>query len=236
MGQSTRIGNTQRPQTASRSKRQSRLRAHLLGGSVASATLWIAALSHAEVVAYWSLNTLNPLAAPTIAADIGKGSVDASGLGIDAQVYQGTAMNAESGFTAGTALGLAGMSANGSRLDVAIDTVGYTDLSISLASRRSATGFTSVTLQYWRGDFWTDIEMYSPNALNWEVRTIDLSTLDGLEDGIALLRFTFDGATGSTGSARIDNLSLTGSVVPAPAALGLFACAVARGNRRRPNI
>ncbi len=230
MGKNTksRVGNHR-----SSASRNTRSRAHIVGVALVSTSLWSASHAQADVVAFWSLNTLNPLGAPNIMADVGKGTIDVSGFGLDAQVYQGTTLNAESGFTAGTALGLAGMSANGSHLDVAIDTVGFMDLSMTFASRRSATGFASVTVQYWRGDLWADVETFSPNALNWEVRMIDLTSLDALEGGVALLRFTFDGATGSTGSARIDNLSVTGSVVPAPAALSLFACCVARGTRRR---
>ncbi|MSR41523.1 MAG: hypothetical protein EXS10_06435 [Phycisphaerales bacterium] len=230
MGQNAQVQNGRRQQFVSREQRS---RARLFGVALASATLMIAAKSQADVVAYWSLNTLNPLGSPTIAADLGKGSMDATGLGLDAQVYQGTTLSAQSGFIAGTSLGLSGVSANGSWLDVAVDTMGFTDLSIGFATRRSTTGFANVTLQYWRGDVWSDVMMFSPNALNWESRAIDLSTFDSLENGIALLRFTFDGATGSTGSVRLDNVSIMGSVVPAPAALSLFACFVARSTRRR---
>ena len=208
-------------------------RAKVAAAAVLSSTLLCVGNAQADIVAYWSLNTLNPLASPTIAADLGKGSIDASGLGLDAQVYQGTTMNAESGFIAGTSLGLSSMSANGSWIDVAIDTSGYIDLSISFAARRSSTGFSSVTLQYWRGDVWNNVEMFTPNALNWQTRSIDLMEFDSMENGVALLRFTFDAATGSTGSARVDNMTVHGSVVPAPAALSLLACFAARSNRRR---
>ena len=90
-----------------------------------------------------------------------------------------------------------------------------------------------MTVQYWRGDVWNNVEMFTPNALNWQTRSIDLMEFDSMENGVALLRFTFDAATGSTGSARLDNMTVHGSVVPAPAALSLLACFAARSNRRR---
>jgi MYXO-CTERM domain-containing protein len=63
--------------------------------------------------------------------------------------------------------------------------------------------------------------------------SLKLAAADFLENGSASLRFVVDGASGSTGSIRFDNISVSGSAIPAPGAIALLGLAGVLSRRKR---
>ncbi len=61
---------------------------------------------------------------------------------------------------------------------------------------------------------------------------MDLSSFTFVENGSLRLRIQFSGATSASGNARIDNVRIEGSLVPAPGAIAAIGVAAAAGARR----
>jgi MYXO-CTERM domain-containing protein len=74
---------------------------------------------------------------------------------------------------------------------------------------------------------------FTSNATAWELVSLKLAAGDFLANGSASLRFVVDGATGSTGSIRFDNISVSGSAIPAPGAIALLGLAGVLSRRKR---
>jgi MYXO-CTERM domain-containing protein len=204
-----------------------------IGLSVAGAVLWLSAAAHGSVIAAWNMNGINPSLDPFVAASTGKGLLDVGGLGSAASVLAGTTLGAQTGEIAGDCLAAIGTAANATSMRFDFQTVGYRDLTVSFATRRSATGAAMNRLEYWAGFTWVTALEFASNATNWELVTIDLSSVSGLNDSSVSMRFVIDGATGSTGSLRVDNFSVSGNAVPAPGALALVGLAGCAARRRR---
>jgi MYXO-CTERM domain-containing protein len=193
----------------------------------------VASNAQAEVISYWHFNGFNPANGPVVAASTGSGVLDCTSFGTGLTSFGGTDVNALEGVVAGDSLGLTGSSHNGSFAEIGLSTAGYADLSLSFAARRSSTGFGNDRLEALIGEVWTLVASFNPSTVAWTTHTFDLSELDVLENGFAKLRFVFDGASSGSGTVRFDNLTVSGSTVPAPGALALLAAAGALGRRRR---
>ncbi|MEY4118226.1 MAG: hypothetical protein RLZZ116_1554 [Planctomycetota bacterium] len=191
------------------------------------------ARAEAAVVASWNLNGIDPLQNTVIGASTGTGTLDFGGLGATASVLQGTTLGALKGEVAGDSLAAIGTLANGTSLRLDFETAGYQDLVVSFATRRSATGASSNRLECWTGLAWETVLNFSSNATTWELVSVKLSALAVSEGGYASMRFVLDGATSSSGSLRFDNVSVSGSAVPAPGALALLGIAGCVARRRR---
>jgi len=99
---------------------------------------------------------------------------------------------------------------NGSYAQIMVSMVGYENLTISYATRGTATGFNTQTWSWSTdGTSFTDFETISgTNATSFFLATTEApSNLDGVET--AYLRVTFNGATNATGNNRVDNILLT---------------------------
>lgn len=194
-----------------------------------------ASRAEAALLAAWNLNALDPASGSLVAASSGMGTLDCTGLGTGLGVMQGTTLGAQPGDLAGNALAIVGNAFNQASFRVEVATEGFTGLSLSFATRRSSTGFASNRLEYWGGLGWSTLASFGSNPTAWEVQTYSLESLDAMGGGFLTLRVVIDGATGSTGSIRFDNFSVTGTPVPAPAGavalLGAAGC-VARRRRR----
>jgi MYXO-CTERM domain-containing protein len=116
---------------------------------------------------------------------------------------------------------------------VDFQTVGYLDLVLSFATRRSATGAAANRVEYWTASGWVTAAKFTSNATAWELVSLKLAAGDFLANGSASLRFVVDGATGSTGSIRFDNISVSGSAIPAPGAIALLGLAGVLSRRKR---
>ena len=212
-----------------------------IGLSMRGAAVFLSALvavggatggAEASVIGAWNMNGVDPTISTAFAATTGAGTVDFSGVGTGASVLQGTTLGAQTGELAGDALAVVGTVANGTAIRLDFESFGYQNLVLTFATRRSATGFGNNHVEYWSGLGWTSIGSFNPSTTAWEVQTFDLSSLSLLENNFATLRIVIDGATGSTGSIRFDNFTLSGDAVPAPAGafalIGLAGCAARR--------
>lgn len=193
----------------------------------------VATRAEAAVVASWNLNGIDPLQNTVIGASTGVGTLDFGGLGATASVLQGTTLGALKGEAAGESLAAIGTLANGTSLRLDFETTGYQDLVVSFATRRSATGASSNRLECWTGLAWETVLNFTSNATTWELVSVKLNALGISEGGYASMRFVLDGTTSSSGSLRFDNISVSGSSVPAPGALALLGLAGCVGRRRR---
>ncbi len=194
--------------------------------------------AQAEVVAAWHFNGLGGTVPAELASDVGQGSADfgafTSGLGS----LTGTDVNALSGHEPGQALAITGSGQNGKGVQFTVRTVGMRQLSLSLAARRSSSGFAQTFVEVWNGDSWIVAGQFSANTTQWQQHQFSLSDFAHAENGTAWLRLRVEGATSGSGNMRVDNLRVEGTAVPAPggaAAVGMAAALVgrrgARGNR-----
>ncbi|MBC8142989.1 MAG: hypothetical protein H7Y38_16315, partial [Armatimonadetes bacterium] len=128
----------------------------------------------------------------------------------------------------------AGNANNGDSLSFGEPTLGYENLSVSVAHRRSGTGFNSVQFAYSLsgGAFVNLGAAYTPvGNYTGSLRTFDLSGIVGVATSPnTTFRLTFSGATGTTGTGnnRLDNIQINAApvgtaVVPEAGSLALFA-------------
>jgi len=174
-----------------------------------------------------------------IPANFGVGQIDISAFGVgspqgsnpERTAFTGNAIvNAFPGSdtTAGAptqmALSLANQSANGKSLIFSFSMAGYSDLTLSFATRGTATGFDT---HEWAWS--TDGVNYTPLADNntanktatWQLKTVDFAGT-GLDNAAnAYVQLTFSGATSAAGNNRLDNIQLSGMPIPEPSALAL---------------
>ena len=116
---------------------------------------------------------------------------------------------------AGSAIAFANSTANGKSVVFKFPTKGFFNLALSMAVRRTATGFDSHVWE-WSidGEAYTLIE----NATTCPITTgdfvltnLDLRTIDELDDKKEVfLRLTFDGCKAASGNNRLDNITLHG--------------------------
>ena len=177
--------------------------------------------------------------------------VPASGTtNTELNAFTGTSVNADtsigmstvtSGAAALAVLGGLSSAANGKSMVFAFSMSGYAGLSISYATQRTSTGFTSQVLEY------------STDGVNWQLIgantsiqssfsalpspggvTTVFSGITGLDgSAVAYVRMTLTGATSSSGNNRFDNFVFSADVVPAPGAMALLGVAGLLGARRR---
>ncbi len=118
--------------------------------------------------------------------------------------------------TAGNALALANNSANGKMVVFKFPTTGYSNISLSFATRGTSTGFNNHAWE-WSTDNVTYTAFGSNTAVNistFTLETLDLSSITAVNDQPTVyIRLTVSGATSSTGNNRIDNFVVTGTAV-----------------------
>lgn len=137
--------------------------------------------------------------------------------------FAGTAVNAGTGFslstTAPASLALVNQTANTKSIVFAIDMSGYEDLTISYATQRTGTGFTSQTWDYSTdGVNWVNFDTVSGVEIPAAFGTVTLATTAGLdEDATAFVRMTVAGNTSASGNNRLDNIQFNAVAVPEPA-------------------
>lgn len=202
-----------------------------------AAGVWLCACSaRADVVASWNFNGLSGTVPSTVQADAGKGVANftefTGGLGSLA----GTDVNALTGDVAGQALSVTGSGQNGKSMVFEVDATGLSQLSISLASRRSSSGFSAATIDVWNGTAWQRAATFDASTVQWQQHQFSLSEFTVLNNGMARLRLKVENATSGSGNIRFDNVRVEGVPVPGPggaAAIGAagVAAAARRGGR-----
>jgi len=113
------------------------------------------------------------------------------------------------------AIAFSNTTANKKGVVLQFPTKGYFNLALSMAVRRTATGFNAHQWEWsLDGESYTIIENTStcpPTAGDFVLTTLDLRTLDELDDKEEVfLRVTLDGCIGATGNNRFDNITLRG--------------------------
>jgi len=140
--------------------------------------------------------------------------------------------------------------ANGKSMAFKFNMSNLANLSFTFAAQRTATGFTGIVIETstdgsaWNA--WTTLTstnagtgtsaVYSgpikDSFVNSGVISVaSTTTLDNATS--AYVRFTFSGATASTGNNRFDNFIFSADAIPAPGALALLGVAGLLGSRRR---
>ncbi len=115
---------------------------------------------------------------------------------------------------------------NGTYIQLNIPTTGYNDISVSYASRRTSSGFTSQVVEYTtNGTDWVvketkDISTYTNNWVLTQVVTIDFTSIPAVNNNANFaVRVTFNGATTEAGNNRIENIKVLGSAPSTPYAV-----------------
>ena len=199
--------------------------AALVGASV----LWFGACSaRADVVASWHFNGLTAGVPGAVAADAGTGSMSLAQFTGGLGTLAGTDVNALAGDAAGLGLAVTGSGQNGKWIEITADTTGRTQLSLSMAARRSSSGFAQSVIEAWDGQGWRTAAVVEPSATQWQQHVVDLRPLTFLENGSARLRIRLEGATSGSGNVRFDNLRVEGVAVPAPGAAASASAGLAR--------
>ena len=211
--------------------------------------LGFSAAAHADVLANWTFETSVPATAGPHTAEAGifaAGSM-ASGVHISGTtVYSNPVGNGSNeSFSAN-------MWAIGDYYQFTTSTVGFENLVISWDQTGSGSGPRDFVLQYSTdGTTFTDFANYViPAPISWSsISPVpdtsyvqDLSTVAALNNITTVyLRMTVTssvsingGTIANAGTARVDNIVITGTAVPAPGALALLGLAgmVGRGRRR----
>lgn len=199
------------------------------------------------LVAYWNFNDLTIASADTpgsgsvpssIFATQGSGSLSLVSWSGTVDDFAGSSINTLDSDPAGESLSLiagSGMAGNGSNITLEFSLTGMVDPVLSFATQSTATGFNSVQLA-WSvngADFYNFDTAYDP-ATSYSLRSFDLSSVNSL-DGVdrAYFQLSFDGATGTSGNNRIDNIQLTAITEPSTALLLLAATTSISLLRRR---
>lgn len=197
-----------------------------------AAGMWLCACSaRADVVASWNFNTLSGTVPPTLQADAGGGTASfgefTSGLGSLA----GTDVNALAGEVAGQALAITGSGQNGRSLVIDLDTTGRSQLSLSVAARRSSSGFSAASIEAWNGTAWQRVASFDASTTQWQQHQFSLAECRYLDNGTARLRLKVENATSGSGNIRFDNLRV--EAVPGPAGAAALGAAAAATTARR---
>ncbi|MSR34034.1 MAG: hypothetical protein EXS12_04455 [Phycisphaerales bacterium] len=194
--------------------------------------LFCAQSAMADVVAAWNFNSLTGAVPTSLAADAGQGGLSLTEFTGGLSGLVGTDINAYNGDIAGQSLTVTGTSQNTKSLVIDVNTQGKKQLQFSMAARRSSSGFAGMLVQVWNGELWKDVGSVSANTTQFQLYSMDLSSFTFVENGALRLRIQFSGATSASGNARIDNLRVDGSLVPAPGAIAAAAAVAAAGARR----
>ena len=168
--------------------------------------------------------------------------------------FGGTALNATGSMsivtTSPAALAIVGgaasvpagtFGANGKAMVFKFSMSGLSNLAVSYAVQRTASGFTTQQWDYSSdGTTWssaatiTGIQAsFAAGATPANVVT-SLGVASGLDNAAtAYMRVTFTGATSSTGNNRMDNFQFNATAIPAPGAIALIGLAGLIARRRR---
>jgi hypothetical protein len=216
------------------------------GGSCACAialALGTGVPAQADILANWTFETSVPTTAGPHAAEAGLNAATSFASGFHASmsvVYSNPVGNGS----------LESFSSNFWAVDdyyqFSTSTTGFESITIEWHQTRSSTGPSTFDLE-WSTDgssFTTLLDDYSVPADSWSSVGMPLVTsMFGPAAGPAALdnqatiyfRLVADAAAGGTaGSSRVDNIVISGSVIPAPPAIALLALApIMIGPRRR---
>ena len=222
---------------------------------IASAVIATASAASADVIANWSMSTA--VAAATTGTNYTYGAADSGAL------TSGTSLSGYHAASATTWSSPAGngstysLSSNnwatGDYYQVSMATTGYSDISVSWDQTRSGTGpasfsltmstdgganFTTLLATYnvvQAGLAGTGTNSWSSTTYQTGFTTTSIIGISAANKGNILLRFNSLSTTAAAGTNRVDNISVTGAVVPVPTpgAIALVGLAGLVARRRR---
>ena len=166
--------------------------------------------------------------------------------------FGGTTLNATGGMstvtTSPAALAVVGgaasvpagtFGANGKAMVFKFSMSGLSNLSVSYAVQRTASGFTTQQWDYSTdGTNWSSAATITGIGLSFAGGTTNVASTLGVASGLnnaatAYMRVTFTGATSATGNNRMDNFQFNADAVPSPGAIALIGVAGLVARRRR---
>ena len=166
--------------------------------------------------------------------------------------FGGTTLNATGGMSTVTtgiaALAVVGgaasvpagtFGANGKAMVFKFSMSGLSNLSVSYAVQRTASGFTTQQWDYSAdGTTWSSAATITGIQASFAGGGTNVVTSLGVASGLnnaatAYMRVTFTGATSATGNNRMDNFQFNADAVPSPGAIALIGVAGLVARRRR---
>ena len=129
--------------------------------------------------------------------------------------------------------------ANGKAMVFKFSMSGLSNLSVSYAVQRTASGFTTQQWDYSTdGTTWSSAATITGIGASFAGGTTNVASTLGVASGLnnaanAYMRVTFTGATSTTGNNRVDNFQFNADAIPAPGAIALLGLAGLIGRRRR---
>ena len=193
-------------------------------------------LAPGDLVSGWNFNDLDP-ATGVVEPTEGKGWLDFGRLVDSTEAYEGTLVNAWGDWAAGDSMGLRGAGVEGGALHAGAVVAPKMDgisrmVRMSVATRRSATGFDRIQVERWEAGVWRSLSTLVVDV-DWTRHALDFELPSQTVD--VLLRMTFTGASSGVGTVRLDNLVLETIPIPAPGVAGVASIGgiVCAGRRRR---
>ena len=178
-----------------------------------------------------SSNFFEPATGTTSTEINGFGGTTLNATGSMSTVTTGIAALAVVGGAASVPAGTFG--ANGKAMVFKFSMSGLSNLAVSYAVQRTASGFT---VQQWDystdGTNWFNAATVGAFPASFAVSSFSLAS--GLNNAAtAYMRVTFTGATSATGNNRMDNFQFNADAIPAPGAAALIGLAGLVARRRR---
>ena len=213
---------------------------------IASAVIATASAASADVIAGWSIPTA---VTATTAATYSYGAANL-GAQVSGSMLSGTHSSALTAWSSpagnGSTYALSSNAWNvGDYYQISLATTGYSSVSVAWEQTRSSTGpagFEAV-LSVDGGSTFSSLGSYTVNQVSWSatvpVATSSFGSLASAADNQASVIIRFKvvtaGSSTTTGTNRIDNISVTGAVlpVPTPGAVALVGLAGLVARRRR---
>jgi len=154
--------------------------------------------------------------------------------------FAGIALNAQNSAVAGASLSLVSTAGNGSYIQVSFSMANLTGLVVNFATHGTSTGYNAGQWSYSTdGSAFTSFGASTATRVAPFAATVSpsiaITFLDN--DPTVFLRYTLSGATNATGNNRIDNFTLSATVIPEPcyyaAIFGGLSLAAVMARRRR---
>jgi len=213
---------------------------------IASAVIATASAASADVIAGWSIPTA---VTATTAATYSYGAANL-GAQVSGSMLSGTHSSASTAWSSPAGNGSTyALSSNGWNVgdyyQISLATTGYNAVSVAWDQTRSSTGpagFEAV-LSVDGGSTFSSLGAYTVNQVSWStsvpVTTSSFASVASAADNQASVIIRFKvvtaGTSTTTGTNRIDNISVNGTVVPVPSpgAIALVGLAGLVARRRR---
>jgi hypothetical protein len=213
---------------------------------IASAVIATASAASADVIAGWTMPTA---VTATTAATYSYGAANLGAL-VSGSMLSGTHSSALTAWSSpagnGSTYALSSNAWNvGDYYQISLATTGYSSVSVAWEQTRSGTGpagFEAV-LSVDGGSTFSSLGSYTVNQVSWSatvpVTTSSFASLASAADNQASVIIRFQvvtaGTSTTTGTNRIDNISVNGAVlpVPSPGAVALVGLAGLVARRRR---